>query len=149
MKEVFTETMTPEINKTTMLRIWKKWPTCLVVVLSWLLCFGSSTIAGWLGKPELFGVQIISAGAFALVTICMATLGDRWSRWRRLLFIPGSLLAHIVLTLPVASSFGILMRMADRERTIPEQKAIFILAALPILVFAMHQSRLFTRTVKI
>jgi len=52
----------------------------------------------------------------------------------------------VLLTIPSGSALGVLMRMPNRVRTTGEQRAVFLLASIPILIYSMRRSSLFVRT---
>jgi hypothetical protein len=117
----------------------------LALAVYFLLAGYSSDIAALLGYPGTDGLQVITVGFFALIIICMLTERGRWPVWKRLVFVPASFVMHVVLTIPAGAMLGILKRSPDHVRTIGEQRAVFVLASLPILLYALHQSRLFVR----
>jgi len=110
-----------------------------------LLAGYSSDIEALLGYPGTDGLQVITVGFFALIIICMLTERGRWPVWKRLVFFPASFVMHVVLTVPSGAMLGILKRSPDHVRTIGENRAQFVLASIPILLYAMHQSWLFMR----
>jgi hypothetical protein len=78
----------------------------------------------------------------------MTTQRSGWRVWKRVLFLPACFIAHVVLTIPAAAALGILMYSFNHVRSVAEQRAVFILASIPILVYSMWQSSLFVREEK-
>ena len=120
----------------------------LMLAVYFLIAGYSSDIASLFGYAGTDGVRVISIAFFAIIILCVATERGRWPLWKRLVFVPASFVMHVVLTIPAGAMLGVLMRSPDHVRTVGEQRAVFILASLPVLLYAMHQSRLFVRSLR-
>jgi lysylphosphatidylglycerol synthetase-like protein (DUF2156 family) len=127
---------------------WRQIPIWTAVSVYWVISVFSSQIQKLLGLGEGDGVWVIAATFFLIVIICMITQRTGWRLWKRIVYLPASFLAHVILTIPSSAALGILMRTVGRERTVAEQRAVFLLASIPILVYSMRQSYLFIRTEK-
>lgn len=118
----------------------------LLVFGAYLVVAGfSSDIMSVLGRPGTDGLDAITVAFFGIIIVCMLTERGRWPVWKRIAFLPASFLAHVVLTVPSGAVMGVLMRSPDHVRTIGEQRAGFLMASFPVLIFSMRQSRLFVR----
>ena len=109
----------------------------------WLVSVLSSDIESLFGYEGSDGVYTISATFFLIIIICMVTERGRWQIWKRMIYIPLCFLFHVLLTIPSSAALGILKFSPDHVRTHAEQRAVFLLASIPILVYSMRQSRLF------
>ncbi len=108
----------------------------------------SSRIEGLFRARESDGVILISVVFFLIIIVCMATQRSGWRVWKRILYLPACFIVHVVLTIPAAATLGIMMYSLNHTRSVAEQRAVFILASIPILVYSMRQSRLFVREEK-
>lgn len=122
---------------------WNRFSVWLAVSGYWLAIYLSSRIQSLVGAGDGDGVPVVAAVYFCIIIVCMATERGGWTVLKRAAFVPASLAAHAFLTLPAAAALGILMYDPDRVRSIAEQRAVFILASLPVLAYAMWRSRLF------
>ena len=122
---------------------WNRFTTWLAVSGYWLVVYLSSRIQALVGAGSGDGVPVIAAAFFGLIILCMLTERGGWSHLKRAAFVPASLAAHALLTVPMAAALGILVYEPDRVRSAAEQRAVFVLASLPVLAYAMWRSRLF------
>ena len=122
---------------------WKPFTVWLAVSGYWLATYLSSRIQALVGGGAGDGVPVIAAVFFSLVILCMLTERTGWNALKCTALVPASLVAHALLTVPAAAALGILMFDPEHARTAAEQRAVFILASLPILAAAMWRSRLF------
>ena len=81
----------------------------------------------------------------SIILLCILTYIPKLNIFYRLLLIPAALLVHAILTAPAAQVLGIIMLDPDHIRTSGEHRAVFIIASLPISIFAMNKSTLFTK----
>lgn len=124
---------------------WRQISVWIVASVYWLISVFASAIQKSLGLGEGDGVRVIAAAFFLIVIICMITQRTQWRLWKRILYLPASFVAHVILTVPSAAALGVLMRSAGHGRTYAEQRAVFLLASIPILAYSMKQSYLFVR----
>lgn len=122
---------------------WNPLTAWLAVSGYWLVTYLSSRIQALVGAGAGDGVPVIAAVFFGIVILCMATERGGWPLIRRAAFVPASLVAHAVLTVPAAAALGILAHDPERTRSAAEGRAVFLLASLPVLAYAMWRSRLF------
>ena len=128
---------------TTTARSCPRWKQ--IVSVYWLITVLASEIQSILGFGEGDGVWVISGAFFLLIIVCMATQRTGWPPWKRIACLPASFVAHVVLTIPASAALGVLKHSVDHDRTDAEQRAVFLLASIPILAYSMWQSRLFVR----
>jgi len=123
---------------------WRQTSVWIVVSVYWLISVFSSAIQKSIGLGEGDGVWVIAAAFFLIILACMITQRTQWRLWKRIAYLPLSFVAHVLLTVPSSMALGILKRSTDAyARTDAEQRAVFLLASIPIVVFSMRQSRLF------
>ena len=125
--------------------VWNRFTAWVAITAYWLAAYLGTRIQSTIGAGEGDGVPVIAAIFFALVILCMATERGDWPLLKRAAFVPASLAGHAILTIPMAAALGILAYDPTHVRTVGEQRAVFILASLPILAYAMWRSRLFVR----
>lgn len=126
---------------------WKFWTTIIALFLYWLLLSIDAMLAKEFELPTLTEWWINTLIFFSLMVLCIFTYRTKLNIFYRLLFLPAYWLAHAALTIPAAFVLGILMYDSNHIRTSGEHRAVFILASLPILIFAMNKSKLFTKTI--
>ena len=124
---------------------WRQISVWVLASVYWLISVFASVIQKSVGLGEGDGVPVIAAAFFLIVITCMITQRTQWRLWKRILYLPASFLAHVILTIPSSEALGIAKRSAGHGRTDAEQRAVFLLASIPILVYSMKQSYLFVR----
>lgn len=70
-----------------------------------------------------------------LVTVCMFTERGRWKMWHRIAAIPAAWIGQALLQVPALVAVGRRPDIAERM--------VSLAASLPVVIFAMRQSRLF------
>jgi hypothetical protein len=122
---------------------WRAFPVWLAISTYWLAAYLGSRIQALLGADGGNGVPVIAAVFFSIISLSMLTERGGWTALKRVAFVPACLVGHAFLTVPVAAALGILVRDTEHVRSMAEQRAVFILASLPILACAMWRSSLF------
>jgi hypothetical protein len=118
----------------------------IAIVLYWTFAIFSSEIESLFGFPEGDGVDAISVVFFLIVILCMITERGTMKIWQRIAAVPVAFLLHAALTIPASSALGVLKYAPDHVRTLGEQRAVFLIASLPVLLLAMWRSRPFVKS---
>ena len=118
---------------------WHQARLWLCLLLYWLISMIGAGIIARLTEYPVFSHEIgpMVISMLILVSVCMATERGRWKRWQKICFVPFAYILHVVLFLP-----GLFLLSPLASRHLVGRGACFI-ASLPIVVFAMRQSRLF------
>ena len=107
----------------------------LCLILYWLV---SMTVAGLIARAE---VGWIIMCMLIVIIVCMVTERGRWRPWKRVLFVPLAWIAQPLLSIPVLFTVGFFLLSLGREGLI--DRAVTFISSLPLVLFAMRQSRLF------
>jgi len=121
--------------------MWLQARLWLCLILFWQV---SVIGAGVLARSEMESLEggWVILCMLALVILCMATERGRWSTWLRVGFVPLAWVAHAILSIPAGVIVaGVLIFIGGRIDLM--DRATTLAAAVPIVLFAMRQSRLF------
>jgi|GEM_PF-2628954 len=119
--------------------------TIIALIIYWLCLSLNVIIAKELELSELTEWWLNTIVFLIIVFLSILTYRTGLNIYLRILFIPAAWLVHAILTIPAAQVLGILMFDPDHIRTSGEQRAVFLLASLPVLIFFMNKSTLFTK----
>lgn len=115
---------------------WRQKRLWLSLILYWLVATGG---ARFIEKQYEAGWIILIMLIF--VSICMITERGHWKLWQRIGFVPLAWIAEAILSPLAAFTIGVLVYSSGREHLV--DRAIAFCASLPIIIFAMRQSKLF------
>ena len=126
---------------------WKTRNTIIALIIYWVLLSLNAYMAKLLEYSHSIEWRLSTIIFLSIVLLCILTYVPKLNIFYRLLLIPAALLVHAILTAPAAQLLGIIMLDPDHIRTNGEHRAVFIIASLPILVFVMKKSKLFTEMI--
>jgi len=93
---------------------------------------------------ELLTYWNVNSGVMLLfVMICLITSRIELKLWQKLAWWLSIFPIHVLFTIPAAATLGILMYDDNHIRTLGEHRAVFFIAAVPIIYIAMWNSRIF------
>ena len=124
---------------------WKTRNTIIAFIIYWVLLSLNAHMAKLLEYSNLTEWWFSTIIFLSIILLCILTYIPKLNIFYRLLLIPAALLVHAILTAPAAQVLGIIMLDPDHIRTSGEHRAVFIIASLPISIFAMNKSTLFTK----
>lgn len=118
---------------------WHQARLWIFLLLYWLISMIGAGIIARLKEYPVFSHEIgpMLISMLILVSVCMVTERGRWKRWQKIGFVPFVYILHVVFFLPA---------LAILSSWVPSHfvgRAACFIASLPIVVFAMRQSRLF------
>lgn len=123
--------------------IWLPARAWLAGFIYWMVATGgASAVAAAGGNGGAESGWVILA-MLAMATLCMITSWRTWTIAQRIGFVFATWIAHAVITAVVGLPIAFLMVAADRIQL--ADRAVSLTASLPIVLFAMRQSRLFTQ----
>ncbi len=126
---------------------WRNRNVIAFFIIYWLVLSLNAIIANKLELPSIIEWWINTAIILSVVLLCVLTYRTKIKILYQIIFIPISWFAHAVLTASAAFVMGIIRLDPNHIRTNGEHRAIFILASLPVLFFALSKSKLFVEEV--
>jgi len=118
--------------------------TIVILALYWILLTFNTMIAMQFVMHQLIEWWISTFILMSIIGLCLLTYHKKLSILKLILYFPGAWLFHAILTIPTAQLLGLLMLDANHIRTRGEHRAIFILSSIPILIYFISKSRLFS-----
>ena len=128
---------------------WKNKKVIILFIIFWILLSINAIIAKEFLLSPIIEWWINTTILLSVVLLCVLTYRAAIGLFYQILFLPISWFAHAVLTVPAAFVMGIIILDPNHIRTEGEHRAIFILASLPVLFFALSKSKLFAEEVLI
>lgn len=108
-----------------------------------LVAINSSLSKGF-GLPSLTEWWINTSFLLVFASLLIFTFNKDINTFVKVIIIPCTWLVHAILTVPAAMLLGILMYDPNHLRTAAEHRAVFILAGIPIIIFILKKSKLFS-----
>ena len=123
---------------------WHRRRFWLAILIYWFLgTLGAGALARW-GAQRHEEAWVISL-MLLFVIVCTSTERGRWKVWQRVAFVPAAWLGHALLSVPAVLAVGIPLAAGPRPDF--ADRMVTLVASIPVIVFAMRQSRLFVRRV--
>jgi len=127
-----------------MIRIETKLRNQIILLSSYFFLITLNTqCAKYFAYSNLTEWWINTTFLFACVLVLIFTFNKPLKTFYKILAIPASWLVHAIFTIPAALALGILKYNPDQLRNAAEQRAVFILASLPIIYFIVKKSKIF------
>ena len=123
---------------------WRHARLWLCLILYWLVSMIGAGILARVGVARAETSWIVLT-MLALVIVCMISERGRWKTWQRVLFVPLAWIAQPLLYIPLALPLALMIAVLDfgGGRKDLVDRSIVFLSSLPVVLFAMRQSRLF------
>ena len=126
---------------------WKNRNVIAFFIIYWLVLSVNTVISNKLEIPSIIEWWVNTAIILSVILLCVVTYRTKIKLFYQIIFLPISWFAHAVLTAAAAFVMGIIRLDPNHIRTDGEHRAIFILASLPVLFFALSKSKLFVEEV--
>jgi len=129
------------------LYMWKTKNVIAFFIIYWLVLSINTVIANQLELLSTIEWWINTSIFLSVVLLCILTYRTKIKILYQIIFLPISWFTHAISTAAAAFVMGIIRLDPNHIRTEGEHRAIFILASLPVLLFALSKSKLFVEEI--